>query len=234
MSWTNADTRLCRLFDYSYGDRFTKIAKDDSHYKDELSKIFKINKDDWRLEDLRDSVQRLLDEYDEGKNMENIQKLEIILRSVANCLRTKLNYDSKCYQPKTNMNEKTEYEGFFVDVCKELSELYNRYESELNYANKKKQRQRVKMLPDIIREEFSDVFEDCFDRFYVLKKPTDFHLYIIYNNLINGIELTDREKIMLNIELLQNKEYRKANPKRSHNKKYYKIKKFNKRSKRQL
>ena len=255
MSWTNADTRLCRLFDYSYGDRFTKIAKDNpeslfqvsedpwcvscyAYYKDicsKISNIFKIPMDvnkTWRLKNLIDGIETLLNECVELSTREKIEKLGSILYDISFCLREKLNHNRYCYRPKPNVRNTgnmigdPEHEGFFADMCRELSKIYTIYRYELDFVNERKKLKKEPPIVDIIQKDFTDVFGNCYNRFRVLEKATDVDKYIISNKLRDGVELTYKEKSMLNIELSQNKEYRKANPKRSHNKKYYKIKKM--------
>lgn len=254
MNWSDADTKLCKMYDYNYGKRFTKIAKDDpnslfvisedpwcvscyAYYKDvcsNISKIFKIRMNSnktWKLKDLQDGIEKLFVECEDLTIRERVEKLKSVLYNISICLREKLNHHKYCYRPKPNVKNigntigDPEHDGFFVDMCKELSKIYALYRQDFDFINERKKVKNEPLIPEIIQIEFSDVFRNCYNRYRVLEKASENDKYVIYNNLWDGIELTFKQKSMLNIELSQNKDYQKENPKRSHNKKFYKIKK---------
>jgi len=210
MSWTNADTRLCRLFNYSYGKRFTRIARDNPESDFEISEdlccttissIFKISIDDnkmWKLTDLRKKIDVLLGKCSKLTSMEIVNLLHPILEQICICLRSKLNHNNHRYRSKQhilyqgNTAGDFEHDVFFYDICNELYRVYKTYNLSLKTYNS--MMKTDKRLSNLIEENYPDILNNC---------------YLKNQEKVDGNILTSKNKIYTTLKANQSKTFRK-------------------------
>lgn len=142
----------------------------------DLSRIFTIDieiDNSWRLIDLKERIDLLLKCLFDFDCREQIIRLEFILSCASKCLRDELirnrHFCQTDMDTKNKENEVSEHNEFFVTVCKELSRIYNRYEYELEYANRRKENRGRQLIPNVVQTRFRDVFKKCFKKYRATK-----------------------------------------------------------------
>jgi hypothetical protein len=211
MSWTNADTRLCRSFDHTYGKRFIKIARDDpeslfevsedpwcvscyANYKEiclGVSKIFKISTDSnktWRLADLEEKIDVLLGKCSKLINMEIVNLLYPILEQICVCLRSKLNHNDHCYRPKPHIlyqgNIVGDFEHDVYDMCNELYRIYNTYTLSLRTYNSMMKKDN--QLTNLIEKNYPNLLNKCRSKNRTFQKSMTFNDRYLKNENKDG------------------------------------------------